>query len=1014
MKADMRAYTAVADESSLRGEGSWCFNGKRADEGEDALNSLSFEIEQQQGPPVQMEYSIENGLENTNTRRRSPGWKSWGKISIPRRYRVAFCFVTFVAIIFIASISAVAVASKKKSSRGPSAPASKTIQEDNELGSRFDNSGRGDGGGSGNSSMKPQGGLAGSNYDCFIQSQNDNVFLGENVRIPPFSTLDPVNDLSRIGFDRPEASSPGASLDPLVASGKRALPTNAWYQNMLRLDTGQEPTKNHKVYTVPYVIDAAGDFAGIRAHATRIEATPSQVRLAVDDPYGLTLGAMTDFDRDSTITGLDKGYSVHEATDLGLTLQWTSFMETTLVRGSPYVTMIYNMHDPIVSQGMLPTMRWGLDTSESPIVDGSKTIDCRSEPVFTVERDLELVFHNSGQRWMLFFSRPVQLQCQDTPGTPTIFQVMEGETDHDYSALLIIRGALVVSSSNYDEAFRENYANQLRASADLFPGTITSVNHSFNSESDTARISFDWDAQSMRKASNHYGGTSENTNQMIMFALPHHQEVLAGDLSPTLCTTSMMGPSCLVQGNTWDMYETLPVVDFRAARHPNPKYIPVLAEALVQDIRYEMPSNFQSGAADTYFSGKTTAKLARILLIAAEIKELCASASRGQMNAEYADACDRLELPSDEEFDEALNQLRESVTIWVRTNTKAPFVYDKAWGGLVNCGCLYNGGECTNDAPTDCPAFTDQGLNFGNGFYNDHHFHYGYHIYAAAALAHFDPAWGMDYYEDVLLLVRDFANPSEEDTAFPVFRNKDWYRGHSWASGLTKPMFDNIMNQESTSEAIMAYEAVALFGKTMASIFQNAGDTSKASVATMMHKIGRTLTATEIRSTQKYWQVRQNIDEAERIYPASYTASVVGILWETFAQFTTWFGNAPYLIYGIQLLPLTPISEARDGLEWAKEIYGPLSASCDGACVSEGWSVQVYAILATIGRVQEAIEKILKIPLTAYESAGGNGHSKSNTLWYLSTRPSANNPSFNSEKKFRTNEWKGRGRRRRL
>lgn len=27
---------------------------------------------------------------------------------------------------------------------------------------------------------------------------------------------------------------------------------------------------------------------------------------------------------------------------------------------------------------------------------------------------------------------------------------------------------------------------------------------------------------------------------------------------------------------------------------------------------------------------------------------------------------------------------------------------------------------------------TDEGQNFGAGFYNDHHFHFGYHIYAAA------------------------------------------------------------------------------------------------------------------------------------------------------------------------------------------------------------------------------------------------------------------------------------------
>lgn len=969
----MAIYTAVIDELMLRDE--CCPSYREEPFKNENVDPLSF-VEAQQDSALNLEDSIEVCLDEPDDMKgfEATGWRSkFG--SIPRRRRIIFALCLLCLFVLVVSVS---VVESKKDRSQLSANTS-----------RFNSPGRGHGGGAGNG--------------VFFESQNSDVFVGDDVRIPPFSVLDPVKDLDRYGFDRPESSTPSARLDPLVEKRQKALPTNAWYQNILRLDAGEKPTRDHRVYTVPYVMDAAGDFAGIRAHATRLETTPSRVGVATDEPYGLTLGAMADVNSAPAVISLDKGYSVHEATDLGVTLQWDSYMKTSLVRGSPYVTMIYDMSDQAVSDGILPTMHWQLDTSELPIVDGYKTIDCESEPIFTVERDLEVVFFNSNQRWIVFFSRPVQLQCKNTQGSPTIFQVSEGEQTNADS-FLTIRGALVVSSfdtDDEDEIFSQNYARQLRASADVFPGQSTAVNYSFDEQGDVARISFDWDAQSMR-TSNLNGvdrKMSRNANEMIMFALPHHREILAGKVSSTLCTTSIMGPVCLVEGNVWNMYETLPVVGFRAARHPDPKYVPVLAEALVDDILYEIPSNFQSGAADTYFSGKTLAKLARILLVTEELKDLCDSANLGESDGEYVAACDNLELPGDEEIEEALNQLRESVTVWVETNTKAPFVYDNAWGGLVNCGCLYNGdngGKCTNVFP-ECPAFTDQGLNFGNGFYNDHHFHYGYHVYAAAALAHFDPAWAVDHYEDVALLVRDYANPSQEDTAFPVFRNKDWYRGHSWAGGITKPMFHNIMNQESVSEAVMAYEAVALFGKTMASVFQDIGDFEMASVAKMMHKIGLTLTATEIRSAQEYWQVRQNVNDSEKIYPKGYTAGVVGILWETSAEFTTWFGNAPYLIYGIQLLPLTAISEARDGLEWANEIYGPLSASCNGACVSEGWSVQVNAMSATIGRVQEAIEGILSIPSTAYEHAGGNGHSKSNALWYISTRPTSNTPLSQSE-----------------
>jgi len=50
-----------------------------------------------------------------------------------------------------------------------------------------------------------------------------------------------------------------------------------------------------------------------------------------------------------------------------------------------------------------------------------------------------------------------------------------------------------------------------------------------------------------------------------------------------------------------------------------------------------------------------------------------------------------------------------------------------------SCGCLYDGDSqsCSNAFP-DCPALGDQGNNFGFSFFNDHHFHLGYHLYAAA------------------------------------------------------------------------------------------------------------------------------------------------------------------------------------------------------------------------------------------------------------------------------------------
>ena len=107
------------------------------------------------------------------------------------------------------------------------------------------------------------------------------------------------------------------------------------------------------------------------------------------------------------------------------------------------------------------------------------------------------------------------------------------------------------------------------------------------------------------------------------------------------------------------------------------------------------------------------------------------------------------------------------------------------------------------------------------------------------------------------------------------------------------------------------------------------------------------------------------------------------------AQFQTWFGAAPYLAIGIQLLPLTPVAERRDSLDWARQLYPQLDASCANAigCDEEGWGVLAKAILATVGYPEKAVEYAESLDDDVFESAGGNGHSLTNTIWYYSTRP---------------------------
>ena len=252
----------------------------------------------------------------------------------------------------------------------------------------------------------------------------------------------------------------------------------------------------------------------------------------------------------------------------------------------------------------------------------------------------------------------------------------------------------------------------------------------------------------------------------------------------------------------------------------------------------------------------------------------------------------------------------------------------------------------------------------------------------------------MDNFENVLLLVRDIANPSENDLYFPLFRHKDWFQGSSWASGIPYPAYLNGKNQESSSEAIAAYEGVALFGKVMHVIWEEVNHKHYAAVSNQIAYVGTLLAGTELVSTKRYWHVKSDKDP-QRVYPSEFNKHVVGILWQTMAQFGTWFGTKAYLPIGIQLLPLTPISEDRDDdLDWVNLIYKPLTAACatDFQCTQSGWSILQLAVLATIGYASEAAMKMKELPDESFENAGGNGHSRSNTIWYIATRPDINRP----------------------
>ena len=178
---------------------------------------------------------------------------------------------------------------------------------------------------------------------------------------------------------------------------------------------------------------------------------------------------------------------------------------------------------------------------------------------------------------------------------------------------------------------------------------------------------------------------------------------------------------------------------------------------------------------------------------------------------------------------------------------------------------------------------------------NDHHFHYGYLVRAAAEICRVDEDWCRDekYGPMIELLIRDYAGGRDDDM-FPYLRNFDPANGFSWASGKVNFVRGN--NNESTSEAANAYGAIVLYGLIT-------GNDQLVDRGMYLHAS----------TSAAYWEYWNNIDgynnvgEKENNFPPGYERITTSIVWGDGAVFSTWFSAAHAHILGIQGLPSNPL-----------------------------------------------------------------------------------------------------------
>ena len=342
--------------------------------------------------------------------------------------------------------------------------------------------------------------------------------------------------------------------------------------------------------------------------------------------------------------------------------------------------------------------------------------------------------------------------------------------------------------------------------------------------------------------------TKECPATLLMFALPHHLQSFSGATATSKTAirlqTTTKGIATAIIADSWALVESKLPTDvyftpwsplFKAERRLSSRAHEIIYRVAISEIRQDMGA--QTNLNSMYFSGKALGKFATIVYVVYDLLQEPILAREG------------------------LENLKAAFARFATNQQIHPLVYDTVWKGIVSSGSYSTG---------------DPGQDFGNTYYNDHHFHYGYNaltshfqsltklilayfVYTAAVIAYLEPTWLQANKDFVNILVRDVSSPTTQDPYFPFSRSFDWYHGHSFAKGLYESA--DSKDEESTSEDAFFSYALKLWGYVI-------GDKS-------MEARGNLMLAIQARSFQNYFLM----ENGNSNQPANFIANkVTGIV----------------------------------------------------------------------------------------------------------------------------------------
>lgn len=412
---------------------------------------------------------------------------------------------------------------------------------------------------------------------------------------------------------------------------------------------------------------------------------------------------------------------------------------------------------------------------------------------------------------------------------------------------------------------------------------------------------------------------TEDGSDTLVGALPHHRGTPDDDIAPADCALGSMlttyGEQSLCAAT--ELSFTAPAVAPVDALELSSLDLSGLSDEnraeLVETLRLEA-GNLPDLAADTYFGGKGLARIATLISLAREL--------------EHPEVADSLQT-----------ELVEKLRTWIEP-----------------AGCEERDDRCFVYDP-EMRGITGLVPSFGSEDFNDHHFHYGSFLYAAAIAAQGDEALVEEFRPMMSLLAADIASSGGE--SFPTRRAFDPYSGHSWASGISP--FGDGNNQESSSEAVAAHHALTLWGAV-------SGDED-------LEEQARWMLSLEALTARSYWT---GFDTSAEPY-ADFDRSVVGILWDGKRDYATWFSPEPAAILGIQLLPMRPGTAASLAGDGERILANIEEATASGPAPQFADYLLMYQAIAGPDQAALALEEARELPTDSID----DGNSRSYLLAWI-------------------------------